>query len=505
MHSHVRTRRRAVGLTAVVLAALAGGTLLNASAAIGAPDDYGNIDPDAPASITIHKHEYQTASPAPEGAPDGSVGVTSDPIAGVVFTAYPILGIDLSESRDWDELASLTPGPGVCAAPAGYQLGTGIVGAPTAADGTAKIDVPVGAFLVCETDAPASVVERAQPFIVTAPLPYQDGWLYGIHVYPKNGTAGITKTIEAQEGLGLGSSIRFPVTTDVPVLGEEKLISYVVSDTLDPRLSPDPDAGSGSGVASVRVEGGAAVDPSYFDVVVDGQSVRVVFTAAGLTWLEGQDGIRLVTTFQGVITSVGDGAITNEALLFINDPDLEKPTGVSPTVTSYWGDARILKTDDADAKNPLAGAIFEVYAATAPYATDCSAAVATGAALSVGGTTRFTSTAAGVVSIAGLFVSDSVNTPVSATQRCYVIREVQAPSGFVTPVGPAADTGIRITVGTTATGTYQAEIRNAQQNVPNLPLTGANGQLAMTIAGGALVLIAVGAVLVSRRRARTTL
>lgn len=60
-----------------------------------------------------------------------------------------------------------------------------------------------------------------------------------------------------------------------------------------------------------------------------------------------------------------------------------------------------------------------------------------------------------------------------------------------------------MTTGTTAETAFHAEIENTQQNVPSLPLTGANGQLVMTIAGAALVTIAIGAILVTRRRART--
>lgn len=503
MFQRIRRRALRVTLASVGVITLSGIAGLGASAASAAPDAYGDIDTDASASITVHKHEYQETAPAVEGSPDGTAGVASAPISGVEFTVYPIVELDLSDAADWNALSTLKPGSGACAAPAGYTLGAGIVGAPTDASGVSTIDVPVGAYLVCETNAPASVVERAQPFIVSAPLPFQKGWLYDVHVYPKNGTAGITKTITPQTGLGLGSSIRFPVTTDIPVLGNETLKSYVVSDRLDDRLDPDPAALSGVGVASVALEGVALVDPSYFEVVVDGQSVRVRFTPAGLAWLETQDGGRIITTFQGVITEVGNGSITNEAILYVNDPDLKKPTGVSPTVTTNWGDARILKTDDTDPANPLEGAVFEVYAASDPYASDCSTTTATGAALTVGGSTRFTSNAAGVVSIAGLFVSDSVNAPISAAERCYVVREVQAPAGFITPVGAVADVGIAVTTGTTAETAFNAEVENTQQNVPSLPLTGANGQLVMTIAGAALVTIAVGAILVTRRRART--
>jgi LPXTG-motif cell wall-anchored protein len=44
------------------------------------------------------------------------------------------------------------------------------------------------------------------------------------------------------------------------------------------------------------------------------------------------------------------------------------------------------------------------------------------------------------------------------------------------------------------------KIANTQQDHPNLPLTGANGELLMTIGGAALLLLGGGAYLVTRRR-----
>ena len=45
-------------------------------------------------------------------------------------------------------------------------------------------------------------------------------------------------------------------------------------------------------------------------------------------------------------------------------------------------------------------------------------------------------------------------------------------------------------------------IENTKQAVPGLPLTGANGMLILTASGAALLMIAVGSVLVARYRER---
>src|SRR5699024_2464979 len=131
----------------------------------------------------------------------------------------------------------------------------------------------------------------------------------------------------------------------------------------------------------------------------------------------------------------------------------------------------------------------------------CDGAIATGEALKVNGTDTFTSGKNGVIDIAGLYVSDSEHDKKDATQRCYVLNETKAPAGFVTPTGDKAFTPVAVKIGANEVGVYDATIVNSQQDVPELPLTGANGQILMVIGGTAVLLVAGGMVIVSRRRA----
>lgn len=467
--------------------ALASAGLLGGSTAASAATEFGNIDHDAKGSISIHKHKHQNGTDAVQN-PDGSgTAIPSDPIAGVTFTAREITSINLSDSAAWGTLKGLTPGAD-CSLP-GQSLGPAITGV-TDKDGLAKLpDLSVGAYLLCETAAPAEVVDRALPFIVTIPLPYEKGWLYDVNVYPKNGTSTIEKSITPQEDLGLGSVIKFPVTTDIPTFGKDsELANYIVTDSLDSRLGT-------VGVSTITV-GGVEVPEAYRGVTVSGQKVTVDFTAAGLTWLKTQGGKKIVTTFQGTVESIGNGAITNEATVFVNDPS-NKNGLTSKPVTTNWGDVKILKTDESKPAKGLKGAEFEVYAAADPYATTCEATPA-GEALNVGGSKVFTSGADGTINIAGLFVSDTVNAPLNAAARCYVVKEIKAPAGFVTPAGEKALTAVSVTKG--MTNGFDVTITNTQQEVPELPLTGANGQMVMVIGGSALLLIAGGVVMLNRRR-----
>ena len=265
----------------------------------------------------------------------------------------------------------------------------------------------------------------------------------------------------------------------------------------------------------------------------NGNTVTVIFNTDGLTWLKSNPGAKITTTFTGTVSSVGSGTINNKAYLdsateVASEPANPTPPDTTPghdnpgnpdnpnnpsnpsypgtpsnQVDQNWGDLQLFKQDAGDHSTGLAGASFQVYAASAPYAADCSSVTKTGDPITVNNVSTFNSqdgtngTTKGAVSIPGLFVSDSANATVNAAQRCYVVVETVAPAGYVldsTPRGVAVKTGI------TASGTYALKIDNSKEAVPGLPLTGAQAQVVLIMLGVALLLTAAGIVLVSRRR-----
>lgn len=489
----------ALGATAIGVSALIGG----ASVAFAAPTDFGNIDGDRSGSLTVHKYLHQTNGSIGDPSQAPAAGDFSDPVAGVTFTAYPLLkdgaSVDLTVPENWNGLKDLTPGAG-CTAPAGYTLGSGIALPATDAAGVASIPLDLGPYQVCETDAPAEIVDRALPFIVTVPLPFQNGWVYDVHTYPKNGKGEIIKTIEEQQDTGLGSIVRFPVTTPIPTM-QDQWTGFAISDSLDPRLAVE-----GNGVASVTVDG-VALDSSYYTVTTNGQNVVMKFTDAGVAWLnEGpnaQAGKQIKVVFHGKVVELGNGTIPNTAILWTNNPNLDpntRPGFPSNEVKTYWGDLAVQKraAGTSGSEGLLNGAVFQVYNAVDPYAADCSAAVKTGNPIVVNGEDEFTSQGTGVINIAGLFVSDSENPVKNALQRCYVLEEVKAPAGYVLPADPMTPVAVKIGQTTIADN---VEILNTQQEVPELPLTGAAGQLILVTGGLAAVILAVVLTVINRRRA----
>lgn len=508
------------GALALTLAGLGG-----IAATAVADTSVGNIDPDATGTLNIHKLESGSMNDGP-GTPNDATDKTGTGVADVVFTAYQITNLDLTTQADWDGLADLDIPSNACGAdyaspsltlPSGTAatFDGGTASAPTADNGDTTISgLSVAAYLVCETSAPATVATKAAPFLVTIPFPNneannastQDGeWLYTVDVYPKNTVVlAPTKGIEVTaNGLQTAKQLKFPVTVTVPSIAEDDEFTYFyVTDPLN-------DALTDGAVESVTLNG-ETVDSSYYTVTTDGNTVKVDF-ANGFAYLKSNPNASLVITFTATANSVTDtGNIPNTAHLVVdtensdNPPDNPPDTPTNPVVSS-WGNAVITKAD-ADNGKTLAGATFQVYNSSDPFADTCDKSTATGDPISINGVDTFTSDSNGQINLAGLFVDSLVGeagqtedeiSPENTT-RCYVLVETAAPAGYTLPTGDAANTALKITAGTTTDDNIT--IDNTKQNVPNLPLTGANGQLLMMLIGAALVLLAAGSVLVARNR-----
>lgn len=492
--------------------------------------NYGNIKEDAIGSIAIHKHIQNDGT---RGTADGQ-GATEggQPVQGVQFTAYPIDDIDLTTAAGWNAVTALAVDGAIpdsaCANPnapvlANHNInaGSGIASGDTDAQGRATIGgLRVRAYLVCETKVPSDIIQRAKPFVVTVPHPNtspgeEGNWLYDINAYPKNERIAISKTIDDQRnnGYGAGSVVKFPVTSTLASLDAGSYYKYFqLKDVMDSRLTD-------LAVPEVRLGDSVLAETTDYTVAVEGQTVTVTFTGEGLAKLKAGAGQEVMGVFQGEVTGAGDGVIPNTAQLIADTvyadqpptPQIppQSPSGTpltSPEVRTTWGDLMITKVDARDqagGRAGLKGAEFQIYNAASPYDSTCTRATRTGDPLSVNGQTTLTTNDQGVIEIAALFVSDSVidggrdNHP-GATQRCYVLVETKAPTGYVLP--NQTETPVAIKVGQATDD--DLIIENVKHSVPNLPLTGAAGKALLIASGAALLLMAIGSVLVSRYQER---
>lgn len=517
--------------------ALAVGTALSlgvlGAVAMSSAANAASIDTAKQGSIIVHKHENPGTGPQnPSGT---GTPVTSDPIAGVEFTYCPITDINLLDGTNagWTAVNGITPKDqqdaiaavvgGNNAPPLGsHQLGSCVKMAKTDAAGVSTAaNLPLGAYFVFESAAPTNVVTQAAPFIVTLPTPenhkVSNGqWVYDVNVYPKNTIAqGPVKNVVSQETNGglLGAPVQYEVTQLIPALpAGVSYAKFIMTETLDAKLTP--------GTAPVKVKAGAVTLTAGTDYTATwaGQTLTVTLTPAGLAKLNAPDNV--VIGFQA--TPNAPGAIDNQVSVNLNDLNLTPGTPNGPdgspstTATTRWGDLTVEKVNAANQADGLAGAKFEVYTGTTDQTSGCTADITGLQQVTLpGGSTPYvvTSDASGVVAVAGLWVGDTEKTvaadgTVSNTsvanhdflQRCYVLKEITAPNGFVLPTGAAALTPVMVKAG--ANGVVPlVKIDNTQQGVPQLPFTGSNVQIALTIGGIALLIIALGGVMVVRRRA----
>lgn len=166
-------------------------------------------------SITIHKYEFNGADsdkkPA-TGESKDEVPAGANPLKDATFTAYQVW--DKDTLREYYNGSSDKALPKVESLIKEEENGNYVVKdetvTPKVAEGTtdangiatlkkdiqdeSSTDLPLGLYLVVETQSPASVTTRCKPFLVSVPMtrigetkPGEE-WLYDVHVYPKNKT-----------------------------------------------------------------------------------------------------------------------------------------------------------------------------------------------------------------------------------------------------------------------------------------------------------------------------
>ena len=534
-------RRLKSSVAAISIAALAF-TLTGPAFAAPLATDLGNIDQNAKGTIKIHK--YESGSLAPETAsPTGTPEAKGAPVPGVVFTAYRITNVDPKKQADWEKMSKINVPADACGAnwttptlkidsTTSAAFDSGKASGTTNAQGEASIsELPVGLYLLCETQAPASVQKRAMPFLVSMPTPNPtadaaNGWLYEVNVYPKNVVIEAPKKGIAVKANGLKTNdqIEYPVTVKVPSIAKTDQFTYfMVNDVMQP--------GNVSGSApSVEIKEADAssfttVDTSMYKVDTT-TGTTISFTRVGLDYLQTKPNALVRVTYKTMANTItANGEIPNTANFYVSTekkPDVPPQTPPEPptvppndpqvppfptnTVKSSWGDLVITKTDKGNNK-PLSGATFEIYNATDPFAADCSTQKSTGDAIAVDGKTEFTTNAEGKVVIEGLFV-DSKEFPAGTAEnamaldhakRCYVLKETAAPAGYVMPADPFK--AVAIQAGTTTAD--DVTINNTRVPIVDMPMTGANGRLLMIIGGSALALTALGAAFILAKKRRS--
>lgn len=489
-------RRLSAGAGVIALSAAAALVAISPAQAVTLP---GNIDTAIARTLTIHKLALGSDNGQQIGTGQ-EVTVPGTPLAGATFTAARVQGVDLTTPDGWTQVSTLTPQTAASRVTAAETFT-----ATSGTDGRAVFNnggtLPLGLYLVTETQLPAGATNAAAPFLVTLPFPTgpsgapANQWVYDVHVYPKNAVTQLTKTripapansVEARNP----DLIRWAINSEIPTLAAgDTLDVFTLVDSLPAELVYLPTGPTGVAPSSVTVTNAAGIAQAFtagtdYTLVSDAATgnVTLTFTPAGRTRLAALPGGDVtLNVLSRAVAIPASGIITNTATGTVNN-SAETITGSTPigqlTVFAY-------QTQGAT-QIPLAGAVYQVF-------LNQNDANLGQNPVFINGNQNWTTGANGTVAI-----------PI-ITPGVYYVREITPPAGFQLPTPSQVQTQV-VSGPSSATAPVQNYLEFLHIQVPAflLPLTGGDGALWFSIGGGALLAIALGAALVAaRRRASTT-
>jgi fimbrial isopeptide formation D2 family protein/LPXTG-motif cell wall-anchored protein len=459
----------------------------------------GNIDPTIARTLTIHKSALGPNNGQQVGTGQ-EVTVPGTPLSGATFTAALVQGVDLTTPEGWTAVSTLTPATAASRVTAAdtFTATTGTNGVAVFNNGNT---LPIGLYLVTETELPVEATNPSAPFLVTLPFPTGPGgapsnqWIYDVHAYPKNAVTDLTKTrvpapansVEARNP----DLIRWAINSDVPTLAAgDALSTFTLTDTLPAELTYLATGPTGVAPSTVRVANAANVTQNFADgtdytLTYDAatRNVTAAFTPAGLNRLAALPGGDVTLTVLTRATAIpANGIITNTATSVVND-STETVTGSTPigqlTVYAFQ--------DENGVRTPLAGAGYQVF-------LNQNDATLGQNPVSINGTLTWTTGANGIVAI-----------PI-ITPGNYYVREITPPAGFQLPTPAQVQTQV-VAGPTSTTAPVQNYVEFEHNQVPAfaLPLTGGDGALWFTVGGIGLIALALGTGIISARRRRATL
>lgn len=353
----------------------------------------------------------------------------------------------------------------------------------TGTDGKAAFtDLPLGIYLVEETNAPDGIVAGA-PFIVSVPMVNEasDAWNYDVIAYPKNTETKTKKTVKDADQ-NIQDAYTYTINADAPTWGAGKsLTAFRFEDQLDQRLDFQK-------VTEVKA-GETALGAGDYEVnnpAENGNKLVVKLTDQGLAKVKSGDKMSL--TFEVKRKEVGDTTeLKNQADVIFNNPNTgNEVKNKTNEVVTYHGKLKVVKKDGKEDGKVLEGAEFELY--------QCTAANKLGGKLTVKEQDKWTTGADGTITIDGLHVTDFADNAQVTDIKKFCLKETKAPAGYALPENPVTE--IEFTrENIVKTGelegddavTLVSEIENIKRDTPNLPMTGGAGVGILAAIGAAIV------------------
>lgn len=479
-------KKNSLTVRSVTFAAIAGlslGIAAPGSIAVAQDDQpavvKANIDFSKKGSLTIHKRDLN-GEKAIEGT-GGTQNAPGKPLSDVKFKIEKV-NIDLETADNWAELANLTAAQ---ARAKGIDQGFQAQEGTTDPNGEVKFEnLPVGIYVVTETEAPQGVIKGA-PFVISVPFTNSTGteWNYDPVVYPKNTKAEASKEV-VDANKQIGEDITYTLKTPTPALtGQQEVKKYVITDDYDQnKVTPKVDG--------IKLEiAGETIPASHYAIANDGDKITITFS--NFEKLTANPSSQVVTTIPATVKAQGE--IVNSADVTFNNPnnenEIEDVTIPTNEVFSCYGEVNVVKKDAGEEGKVLEGAKFEVYRSDNATCGDADD-------VRILDNQEFVTNAEGKLKIEGLHATN-IEDNNKIIDKTYCLKETEAPAGYATPQGKAAWSSFKITANpkkegekVVAGGTIEnasLEIENKKQDTPNLPMTGGMGVGILAAIGAAIV------------------
>ena len=463
------------------------------------------------ATVTLHKYVFDKSLPSDKidnskSQDEINAWLTennAEALDGVEFTAYDVTReyADAYETATGDKNESPADAAKTASAAVAKKADelqktatTTVVGKQTTANGglASFANLPLRdengnykAYLFVETDSPANVTQKAEPFVLAMPVYGADGKTVqkSINIYPKNVKQSDKKTLEEKhKDFTAGEKINYSIETVVPWNIANKKV-YTITDNPSKGLIMDTDTIQIEGLASNKYTVKKNAD-NGFTITIPAADLAAFAGKTIKTTVKGHLSIEDLTLIETGIPNKATAKVDNEAHLEVKSEEV------------FTGGKKFVKVDGSNQSKTLAGAQFQlVIVKNGQVVKYAHGNEKDGYTFDTNNTNVATKTTGenGQFEFAGLKNSTELEAGES-----YAVKEVKAPTGYNLLKDPV--------LFTVEEGSYKTVQATDGQKISNtkkggfLPSTGGMGIVLFIVAGVVVMAGAAGTMIARRNR-----
>ncbi|NMX03744.1 SpaH/EbpB family LPXTG-anchored major pilin [Mobiluncus mulieris] len=440
------------------------------------------VNPNTKGSITVHALEGGTINDKPTGAVDSSTS-SAKSVDNVAFTLKKHADIDVSTLDGMKKAAAVKADT--------FNADSSTPLTCTSVGDSCKFEnLSPAVYLLEQTSAPKGY-QKAIKSVIVLPLTNAagNGFIYDIHVYPKNAKAGkITKENTTPKGTFLkeGSEMTFKITVPIPAKDDKNpYTEFSVTDSPVSGLELTTNS-----ITKIQLGAEDLTSSTHFNVTKDSNNIKVSFTSDGLSKLNGiSSETNLLVYVKGTVKGIADaGAVKNKASYTYKRKDGSTGGGETgdddsnPDSTLKFGFIKITNVE-AGTNTNLTGAKFKI-----GKCSNDEKSLSKNAKDILSGEFESGTNALGPVGM------------LETGKLC--VEQTQAPTGYaLNPEATAKSFNSAALTSVSKSAPMEFKIENTKSSdfLSKLPLTGGPGVIAFLV-GGALLLIAAVATMVRKRR-----